>query len=150
MESQQSESGGGQRDGGRGQGGGKGRSFGEAVDRVGDTAQQAWSRTRDAVDDIKGSLDLQGRVDRHPYGTVAAALGIGYVLGGGLFSPLTARVIGLGLRIGLRLAAIPVLRDEVFGFVEALGDREAGGAEGEPREAGRGTRQPKTNKEKQP
>jgi hypothetical protein len=153
MESQQSESGGGggQRDGERdgGHGGGR-RTFGDAVERVGDTAQQAWSRTRDAVDDIKGTLDVQGRVDRHPYGTVAAALGIGYVLGGGLFSPLTARIIGLGVRIGLRLAAIPVLRDELFGLAEALGDREAGGEEREPREGGRRTREPKTKKENQP
>ena len=146
MESQQPETGGG----GGGRDGNKGRTFGAAVDRMGDTAQQAWSRTRDAVDDIKGTLDIEGRVDRHPYGTVAAALGIGYVLGGGLFSPLTARIIGLGLRIGLRVAAIPVLRDELFGFVEALGDREAGGAEGGSREGGRRTRQAKTNKEKQP
>jgi len=121
------------------------------VERVGDTAQEAWTRTREAFDDIKGTLDIQGRVDRHPYGTVAAAVGIGYVLGGGLFSPLTARILGLGLRIGLRLAAIPVLRDELFGFAEALGDRRAaGGEEGGARGGAQGTTQAKANKERQP
>lgn len=129
--------------------GARGRALGERVDRLGDTAQQAWSRTRDAFGDIKDTLDVQGKVDRHPYGTVAAALGVGYLLGGGLFSPLTARIIGFGVRLGVRLAAIPVLRDELFGFVEALGEgHEEGGAE--PRGTARGTRPAKTNKEKQP
>jgi hypothetical protein len=144
MEPQQPEAGARNRDGDRG------RTLGERVERVGDTAQQAWSRTREAVDDIKGTLDIQGRVERHPYGTVAAALGIGYVLGGGLFSPLTARILGLGLRVGLKLAAIPVLRDELFGFVEALGDREAGGQASGPGGTARGTKHAKSNKERQP
>src|SRR4051794_19451084 len=104
MESQESNAPNGQQrdDGGN-------RSFGQRVDRVSDTAQQAWSRTRDAVTDIKGTLDLDGRVSRNPYGTIAAAVGIGYVLGGGIFSPLTARILGLGLRLGIRLAALPFL-----------------------------------------
>jgi len=144
MEPQQPEAGGRHRDGERG------RTLGERVERVGDTAQQAWTRTREAVDDIKGTLDLQGRVDRHPYGTVAAALGIGYLLGGGLFSPLTGRILGLGLRMGLRLAAIPVLRDELFGFVEALGERQAGGQTGGRGGPARETEQAKSNKERQP
>ena len=142
MESQQSDPAGGGKD----KDNGKPRTLGERVERVGDTAQEAWTRTREAFDDIKGTLDIQGRVDRHPYGTVAAAVGIGYVLGGGLFSPLTARILGLGLRIGLRLAAIPVLRDEIFGFAEALGDRRAGGEEG----GAQGTTKAKANKERQP
>jgi len=107
-------------------GDGGARTFGQRVDRVSDTAQQAWTRTRDAFDDIKGTLDVDGRVDRHPYGTLAAALGVGYVLGGGLFSPLTARILGLGLRIGIRLAALPVLKDELFGFAERMGEGESG------------------------
>jgi hypothetical protein len=146
MESQQPE---GTANGPR-DGGGRSATLGQRVDRVGDTAQQAWSRTREAYDEIKGTLDVEGRVNRHPYGTLAAAVGVGYVLGGGLFSPLTARILGFGVRIGLRLAAIPMLRDELFGFVGALGDRETGGAEGGPRGTARGTRQAKTNKEKQP
>src|SRR5215471_14224104 len=133
MDPQQSESNGGTP-------GQKGRVIGEKVDRIGDTAHEAWTRTRDAFDDIKGSLDVQGRVNRHPYGTVAAALGVGYVLGGGLFSPLTARIIGFGVRLGMKLAAIPVLRDELFGFVEAMGEREHEGGGEHRGTAARGTR----------
>jgi hypothetical protein len=102
-----------------------GGTLGERVDRMSDSAQQVWSRTRDAFGDIKGTLDLDGRVKRHPYGTLAAAVGIGYVLGGGLFSRLTARILGMGLRIGMRLAAIPVIKDELAGLV---GEEDEGGA----------------------
>jgi hypothetical protein len=110
-------------------------TLGDRVDRVSQTAEQAWARTRDAFGDIKETVDLQGRANRHPYGTVAAALGIGYVLGGGLFSPLTGRLVGLGLRIGLRLAVLPMLKEELFGLAEALEGEEVGG-----HEAGRGRR----------
>jgi hypothetical protein len=95
-------------------------SLGDRVDRVSHTAEQAWARTRDAFSDVRDTVDLEGRARRHPYGTVAAALGIGYVLGGGLFSPLTGRLVGLGLRIGLRLAVLPMLKEELFGLAEAL------------------------------
>jgi hypothetical protein len=122
------------------------RTFGERAERVGDTAQHAWSRTRDALTDVKETLDVEGRVDRHPYGTLAAAVGIGYVLGGGLFSPLTARILGLALRIGIRLAALPVLKEERGGLAQALGDgASAAGDEGGVRSA-RKTRTSNTNK----
>ena len=55
---------------------------------------------------------------RHPIRTVAWALGAGFVLGGGLSSRLVARVVGAGLRIGLRMAAVPLMTQ---GLV-ALGD----------------------------
>jgi hypothetical protein len=97
-------------------------SVGQRVDRINDTAQEAWTKTRDAVKDLKDTLDVDGRVDRHPYGTLAAAVGIGYVLGGGLFSPLTARIVGLGIRMGLRLAAVPFLQRELLGIAAALGN----------------------------
>jgi len=93
---------------------------GQRVDRASDTAQEAWSRTRDTVNDLKDRLDIEGRVERNPYGMMAAALGVGYVLGGGLFSPLTARLVGFGMRMGLRLAAIPFLENELRGLTESV------------------------------
>ena len=106
-------------------------TLGARVDRVSDTAQQAWAATRSAVTDLRGTLDIDGRVRRNPYGTVAAALGIGYVLGGGLFSPLTGRIVGLGMRIGLRLAVLPLLKRELSelaqAFEEGTGEEGAGG-----------------------
>jgi hypothetical protein len=145
MESQES----GAPNGSRGGEEGGGRSFGQRVDRVSGSAQQVWTRTRDAFSDVKGTLDIDGRVDRHPYGTLAAAVGIGYVLGGGLFSPLTARILGFGLRIGVRLAALPFIKDELMGALDGLGGESAGSEEGGGGK-GRKTKQANTNKGRQP
>jgi hypothetical protein len=61
------------------------------------------------ADSFTRAVDLRGRVQRNPLGMVLAAAGIGYVLGGGLFSPLTGRVV----RIGLRLALIPLVKSQL-------------------------------------
>jgi hypothetical protein len=64
-------------------------------------------------------VDVQGRVERSPYAMMAGAVGCGYVLGGGLFSPLSARIAELGLRVGVRLVAIPLVQRRLLGFAEA-------------------------------
>ena len=61
------------------------------------------------ADSFTRAIDLRGRVQRNPLGMVLAAAGVGYVLGGGLFSPLTGRVV----RIGLRLALIPLVKSQL-------------------------------------
>ena len=58
-------------------------------------------------------LDIEGRLQRNPYGMVAGALAVGFVLGGGLFTRLTARIAGAGLRMGL-VAAWPLLQQKLF------------------------------------
>jgi len=55
-----------------------------------------------------------------------AALGVGYVLGGGLFSPLTGRVV----RIGIRLALIPLVKSQLSNIVGNAGTGEQ--ASGQP------------------
>jgi hypothetical protein len=97
------------------------------MEKMGHTAEQVWERTRDSVSDIGEALDIQGRVARHPYGTVAAAIGIGYVLGGGLFTPLTGRIVRLGVRIGLRLAVLPMLKQEMSELVSEIEEEEGKG-----------------------
>jgi len=94
---------------------------------VNDSAHKAWDRTRGAVAELKRAAAIDERVNRNPYGSVAAALGIGYVLGGGIFTPLTSRIVALGLRIGIRLAVLPMLKDEISVLADALaGEGEAG------------------------
>ena len=44
---------------------------------------------------------------------MAGALAVGFVMGGGLFTRLTARIAGVGLRMGLA-AALPLLQQELF------------------------------------
>ncbi len=89
--------------------------FGQRVDQIGSEAQQLWTDARSAVTDLGQTMDLRGRVQRNPYGMMAAALGVGYVLGGGLFTPLTARII----RLGVRLAALPLDKVELQGMAES-------------------------------
>jgi hypothetical protein len=87
------------------------RAFKEAV------ASQAES--------ISKSVDLRGRVYRNPIAMVVAAAGIGYVLGGGLFSPLTGKL----LRYGLRLAVIPLVKSQLAnlaGSAPQAGEGSAG------------------------
>jgi hypothetical protein len=93
----------------------QGEGFGHKVDQIGSDAQQLWTDARGAVTDLSDTLDIRGRVDRNPYLMVAAALGVGYVLGGGLFTRTTGRL----LRLGVRLAALPMVKDELIGMAEA-------------------------------
>jgi hypothetical protein len=104
---------------------GDNQGFGQRVDQIGSEAQELWSNARSAVSDLGQTLDIKGRVDRNPYGMIAAALGVGYVLGGGLFTPLTGRI----LKLGVRLAMLPFVKDELLGMAEsALRGYEAGQA----------------------
>jgi hypothetical protein len=58
--------------------------------------------------DWRRTLDIEGRLQRNPYGMVAGALAVGFVLGGGLFTRLTAAIAGAGLRMAVT-AALPGL-----------------------------------------
>jgi hypothetical protein len=66
---------------------------------------------KDIVDDV---VDINGLVERNPYGMVAGGLGAGFILGGGLFTRLTGRIAGAALRIGV-MAALPRLEKQ-FGW----------------------------------
>lgn len=87
-----------------------------------------------AVDQARRSVetladDLRERVEEHPWKTLGMAVGAGYLLGGGLFTALTGRLLFGGLRIGLRLAAIPLVREELMGFMETIKDTGRGETE---------------------
>jgi hypothetical protein len=80
----------------------------------------------DEGDDIDGEaseivLDVEALVETHPVGTLLGALAVGYVLGGGLFTRLTRRLVGGGLRVGLRLAVLPALERALAGLARDLG-----------------------------
>lgn len=99
--------------------------FGERIDHLNSSAQQLLEDARNTVHDLGSSIDLKGRVERNPYGMLALAAGVGYILGGGLFTPLTARAI----RFGMRLAALPLVKDELLGMAEAALDGVVQGAQ---------------------
>jgi len=58
------------------------------------------------------TLDIEGRLQRNPYGMLAGALAIGFVLGGGLFTRLTARIVAVGLRLGV-MALLPAIQQKI-------------------------------------
>jgi hypothetical protein len=80
---------------------------------------------RGAFDEIEERLDIQGRMERNPYATLAVAAGVGYVLGGGLFSRFT----GHALRLGVRLMLVPMLKSELMALGEAAAEGMAGAEE---------------------
>jgi len=61
---------------------------------------------------VRDIVDIKGRVERHPYGMMAGAMGAGFVLGGGLFTRLTERLAGVVVRTGV-MAALPRLEEEL-------------------------------------
>ena len=73
------------------------------------------SASRQRIDGWRVTLSEQ--INEHPVRTVAIALGTGYLLAGGLFTRLTARLVGLGIRIALRVGprlvpqSVPALRE---------------------------------------
>lgn len=60
--------------------------------------------------EVVRQVDLKGRVQRHPYGMLLFTTGMGYLLGGGLFSSMTARMMQMGLKLG----ALPWVREEML------------------------------------
>jgi hypothetical protein len=71
-----------------------------------------------ALNGVSDAAGLSEKVNESPYGMALAAIGVGYVLGGGLFTSTTVRMV----RLGARVAAIPVVRDRLIDAVEAAVD----------------------------
>ncbi len=71
-----------------------------------------------ALNGVADATGVTDRVAQNPYGRVAAALATGYVVGGGLFTPTTARLVQLGVKV----ASIPVVRNQLLGLAEAVVD----------------------------
>src|ERR1051325_5598648 len=66
-------------------------------------------------------------VRRRPGRSVLIAAGTGYVVGGGIGTVLTARLLGLFTRVALRLALVPIIATGVERALYGSGN-EAGGA----------------------
>jgi hypothetical protein len=60
---------------------------------------------------------LARQTQQHPGRTVAVTFGAGFILGGGLFSPLAARLVGVGVRLGLRLVVLPVVTERLGALI---------------------------------
>jgi hypothetical protein len=97
--------------------------LGARVEHISSSAQQVWTEARDAVSELKEAVDLRRRMEEHPYAMLGAAAAVGYILGGGLLTSMTGALI----RLGLRVAALPLIKDELWNLagnaVAGLGSR---------------------------
>lgn len=87
-----------------------------AQDPTGPYRQQIMDDSRQLADDarhlyetLRDDNPIGHYYDQNPYAVLAAAAGLGYVLGGGLFSPFTRRL----LRMGLKTMALPVAASQL-------------------------------------
>jgi hypothetical protein len=103
--------------------GGNGEAF-EHAKRAVEEARAFGSAVSGSMENLSRTIDLRGRVERHPIGMMFAALGIGYVLGGGLFSPLTGRL----LKVGMRLALVPLIKSQIGGLAGGSDSERSSGS----------------------
>jgi hypothetical protein len=68
-----------------------------------------------------GTGRLGDLVGEHPLAALGGALALGYLVGGGLGSPLGRRALRAGVRLGFQLAVLPELEEEVAGLATRLG-----------------------------
>ncbi len=67
-----------------------------------------------AVNSAAKKSGLAERVAENPYGLAAAALAIGYLAGGGLFTRSTARLVTFGAEI----SRVPMVRERLLELLE--------------------------------
>jgi hypothetical protein len=72
---------------------------------------------------------LSREAREHPLRLVGVALGVGFVLGGGLYSRLAARLVGAGVRLGLRMAVAPLMAQGLIALGESLSAPRASSTE---------------------
>jgi hypothetical protein len=82
----------------------------ELVELASDAAEALNSAVRESV--------LGPHVEAQPYAMVAGALGVGYVLGGGLFTPTTSRILSLGAK----LLSVPMVQNQLLNLAEGALD----------------------------
>jgi hypothetical protein len=82
------------------------------------------------VDLVRDIIDIDGRVERNPYGMLAGAVGAGFILGGGLFTRVTEKIAGAALRIAV-MAALPQLEKELGRHIRRTADAGTPGEKGE-------------------
>ena len=92
-----------------------------------DLVAQTTSEFRHRVGDWRETLRREA--SEHPGRTTAIALGAGYLLGGGFFSPLTGRVAALAVKMAFRIALIPFVSQSLVALGESL--VTSAGADGE-------------------
>lgn len=97
----------------------------EIAEQLVDMAKTANS----ALNGVADAVGITPKVEQAPYAMVAGALAAGYVLGGGLFTSTTTRL----LRMGFKLASIPQVRDRLLDVAESAIDGVLSNVNKEPK-----------------
>jgi hypothetical protein len=78
---------------------------------------------REVGEELRERVDLSRAIQAHPFRAVFIATGVGYVLGGGLFTPLTGQL----LRVASRAMLVPILRSQLDTMLAgATGSQDTG------------------------
>lgn len=72
--------------------------------KVLDDSKRLADDLRQAAEKANPTQALQATYEQNPYAVIAGAAGVGYLLGGGLFTPFTRRM----LRIGMKALIVPL------------------------------------------
>ena len=86
----------------------------QVIDRVASAASSVSS----VVNEAATKSGLAERVAQNPYGVTAAALAVGYIAGGGLFTRSTARLFAFAAE----LSRVPMVRTHVLELFEGVLD----------------------------
>lgn len=79
------------------------------------------SEIASAAKEIKMKAALGPAVQEHPFRAMMIAAGVGYVLGGGLFTPLTGTLV----RVGARAMLLPMLRNQLSNLAAGASEQNA-------------------------
>lgn len=84
-----------------------------------DETRQLADDARDLYQTLRRDNPLADYYEQNPYAVLAAAAGVGYVLGGGLLTPFTRRLV----RVGLKAMALPIAASQLRQLAnQAAGD----------------------------
>ena len=101
----------------------QGAGFGEGAEEVVRRARAVGSEVSGLVEAVgsvaqgaKQAINLEQRIKDSPAKTLLIAAGIGYIAGGGFFTPFT----GAMLRLGTRLWLLPTIRNTILNSTQEL------------------------------
>lgn len=72
--------------------------------RIVEETQKLANDARHLYDTVRTENPIGYYYQKNPYAVLAAAAGVGYILGGGLFTPFTRRLI----KVGFKTMALPI------------------------------------------
>ena len=81
------------------------------IQKISDDVELLGKDVSDLVHQVREKRILQRYYQHNPYVVVAAAAGLGYVVGGGLFTPFTKRLV----RFGMKAMFVPIAASQLKG-----------------------------------